>query len=121
NSRRTLIARSAHRVLPRRNRPARRVAASPTFSSGPVASCRARHPFSLFPHSVPACDRLAVLLSAIFGSRDGGPWTLASRDLVVIRVDVVVFAHSLNLRNAPTPPMGASNWSFSTKRIRALV
>src|SRR5205823_5270490 len=44
---------------------------------------------------------------------------LASGDFVVVGIDVDPFAHSLNLRNAPTPPTGASSDGSSMTRIFA--
>src|SRR6185295_3801804 len=53
---------------------------------------------------------------------DGVPRPLAARHLVMIRIDVVVFAHRiLNLRKAPTPPTSASSDASSMKRIFAAV
>src|SRR5439155_9298737 len=79
-----------------------------TFLSGP----RLRRP-SL--HRNLRSQRLLRRLDDVLA----GP--LAAGDLVVIRVHVDVFAHSLNLSSAPTPPMPASSDASSMNRILAAV
>src|SRR4051794_7973917 len=70
---------------------------------------------------VPALLRIAVAVRILGRLRHGIAGPFAARDLVLSWIDVDVFAHSLNLRNAPTPPYGARSVGSSMKRSRAAV